>query len=181
MLKKWINELDLKRLAVLAVGPGLLLLGVDAWISHFAGKDDSVPAQWIPVFYAPVAAVFAMIWALPKLKLRTFQIGMIIIGGLAVAIGLLGTGLHAVPLWADLSDEKLSWSAIQGALSNAPPMFAPLGFTGVGGLLIALAHPRLILSLMPKGAKDDKSNLAQHSSGGTDAVKGGDAAKERAA
>lgn len=180
MLKKWWSELDLKRLAVLVVGPGLLALGVDAWISHFAGKDEgSAPAQYIPIYYAPIATMLAVAWAFPKLKPRTFQIGLIVIGVSAILVGVLGTVLHFVPLWTDLADEKLSWDAIQGALSLAPPVFAPLGFAGVGGLLLALAHPRLMISLLAKPVDTTKSNVAQHP-GGTEGVKS-ESAKERAA
>lgn len=178
MLKKWWSELELKRLAVLVVGPGLLALGVDAWISHFAGKDEgSAPAQYIPVYYAPIATMLAVAWAFPKLKPRTFQLGLILIGVTAMLVGALGTVLHFVPLWKDLADEKMSWEAIQGALSLAPPLFAPLGFAGVGGLLLALAHPRLTLALLPKGAPT--TNVAQYpgAAGGAKT----DSAKERAA
>jgi hypothetical protein len=171
MLKKWWAELDLKRLAVLVVGPGLLALGVDAWISHFAGKDEgSAPAQYIPVYYAPIATVLAIAWAFPKLKPKLFQVGMMVLGITAIAIGLLGTVLHFVPLWKDLSDEKMSWEAIQGALSLAPPVFAPLGFAGVGGLLLVLSHPRLMINLLPKNAALEASQRT-----------GAGSAKERAA
>ena len=179
MLKKWWTELDLKRLAVLVVGPGLLALGVDAWISHFAGKDEgSAPAQWIPVYYAPVATLLAVAVAFPKINPKAFRVTMVLIGVLAIAVGVLGTWFHFVPLWKDLSDEQMSWEAIQGALSLAPPVFAPLGFSGVGGLLLVLAHPRLSLSMLPS-AQAAATNVSPHPSKGSETKP--DSSKERAA
>lgn len=181
MLKKWWNELDLKRLAVLVIGPGLLALGVDAWISHFAGKDDgSAAAQYIPVYYAPIATMLAVAWAFPRLKPRTFQIGLVVLGLSAIVVGLLGTVLHLVPLWEDMADEKLTWAALQGALSLAPPVFAPLSFAGVGALLLVLAHPRLMISLLPKAGANAQTNLSQHPASATGEATP-EVAKERAA
>src|SRR5204863_2979884 len=41
----WLSTLDTKRALALMVGPGALALGVDAAISHFAGREMRNPAQ----------------------------------------------------------------------------------------------------------------------------------------
>lgn len=140
-------QMDVKRLFALAIAPGLLALGVDAWISHFAGKEGE-GLQWVPVIFAPIGMVVAAAWGAVRLPPSVFRWGMTALGLACVAVGLWGTWLHMGIIWADLADETLSWPSIQGALGAGPPLFAPLAFAGVGGLIALVAQPVLSLGLV---------------------------------
>ncbi len=173
MLKRWFAALDAKRVATLLLGPGFLMLGADAWIGHLAGKDEvESPLQWVPVFFAPAAAVLLVAWALPALNSGLFRGGLFVVGLLGVLTGAAGTFFHAGKLREDLADETLTWPAVQGALALAPPLFAPLAFLGVGALLCLLSHPRVLVGLAPKapafsgsGSGDEAGTLSQTSVG----------------
>ncbi len=152
MFKRWLDGFELKRLALILLGPGFLLLGVDSWIGHFAGKDEGeTPIQFVPVYFSVVAAGFLVAWALPRLPALPFRLGVFLIGLLSVGVGLWGTVLHLLALKKDLGDDPVSWGARQGSLALSPPVFAPLAFAGIGALLAVLAHPRLNLGWLPKG------------------------------
>jgi hypothetical protein len=129
----------------LLIGPGLLMLGLDSWISHFAGKDPSHVAQWVPVVFGPIGAVALITIGARRLSRRALGIGLFAVGLLAVVVGLAGAGYHLVPFFDDLQDEQLSFVTITSALSIAPPVFAPLAFAAIGGLLCAVASPRVVV------------------------------------
>ena len=65
-------------------------------------------------------------------------------------VGFAGSTFHLLPLWKDIADEEKTWGGFEGALSLAPPVFAPLAFVGVGMLLVVLASPRIHLRLRRK-------------------------------
>ncbi|MFL5318184.1 MAG: hypothetical protein ACJ790_00910 [Myxococcaceae bacterium] len=140
-------EMDAKRLFALAIGPGILALGVDAWISHFCGKDGE-GLQWVPVIFAPIGMIIAVAWGAFRLNARAFRWGLTILGLLSVGVGLWGTALHMKAIWVDLSDETINWASIQGALGSGPPLFAPLAFAGVGALIALVAQPIVDIRLM---------------------------------
>src|SRR4051794_21458647 len=89
------KRVETKRLLAMAIGPGLIALGLDAAISHFAGRAGLVvPPQYTPVLFAPLACVATMAFAMPGVKAKVFSIAMRVIGGAGVAVGLAGTGFH---------------------------------------------------------------------------------------
>ncbi len=129
----------------LLIGPGLAFLALDSWISHFAGKDASHSAQWVPVIFGPIAAVVLIAIGARRLSRRALAIGLFVVGLLAVAVGLAGAGYHLIPFFDDLKDEPLTFTTITSALSIAPPVFAPLAFAAIGSLLCAVASPRVVV------------------------------------
>jgi hypothetical protein len=132
-----------RRAVALAVAPGLLMLGVDAAISHFAGKDFDNPVQFVPVVYGVVAFVALAIVVWPKTR-GPFAWTARILGVGGVLVGLTGTVLHLSALFEELKGEY-TWPSLEGGLSVAPPMFAPLGFAGIGALLFFLPSARLLI------------------------------------
>jgi hypothetical protein len=78
----------------------------------------------------------------------------------SILVGALGTGFHLVPLLKDLSDEPFSLAALEGAVSLAPPMFAPAAFVGVGALLWLLASPNVMLRLRERPVADPVGSKA---------------------
>lgn len=145
-ITKKLLQMDAKRLFALAIGPGLLALGVDAWISHFVGKEGE-GLQWVPVIFAPLGMLVALAWGAVRMNPRAFRWGLTLLGLSCAVVGLWGTGLHVQVIWADLADETFNWASIQGALGSGPPLFAPMAFAGVGGLIALIAQPLLELRL----------------------------------
>ncbi len=129
----------------LLLGPGLLMMGLDSWISHFAGKEESHFAQWVPVVFGPIGGAALVVVGARRLSRRALAIGLFAVGLLSVIVGLAGAGYHLIPFFNDLQDEKLTFATITGALSIAPPVFAPLSFAAIGGLLCAVASPRVVV------------------------------------
>jgi hypothetical protein len=142
-----IRALTLKQALAAMMGPGLLVLAIDSAIGHFAGKGLSHLGQLIPIAFGVLGGVALSFLGLQPFRLRAVRLCARIVGAIGVAVGLLGTLFHFIPLIKDLMDEPLSLSAIQGALSVAPPVFAPMAFAGVGALLWFLGSPRLYLGL----------------------------------
>jgi hypothetical protein len=134
-----------RRAVALAVAPGLVMLAVDAAIGHFAGKDFENALQFVPVIYGLVAFVVLAIVVWPKTR-GPFEWGARILGAMGVVVGLTGTVLHLSALVEELKGEY-SWSSIEGGLSVAPPVFAPLAFAGIGALLFFLPSTRLLIRI----------------------------------
>ncbi|MFL5318183.1 MAG: hypothetical protein ACJ790_00905 [Myxococcaceae bacterium] len=141
-----LKQMDAKRLFALAIGPGILALGVDAWISHFCGKDGE-GLQWVPVLFAPVGMLIAIAWGAVRMKPRAFRWGMTLLGLASTVVGLWGTVLHMKAIWADLADETINWASIQGALGSGPPLFAPMAFAGIGMIIALIAQPLIQIRL----------------------------------
>lgn len=146
-LMERMNKLNAKRVIALAVAPGVLGLGVDAAIAHFAGRDMANRAQLIPVLFAPVAAAALLLLASPYRTAAVFRRGVRLVGALATAVGLVGTGFHVRALVRLMEGTPLTFAALKAALAVAPPLFAPGGFAGIGMLVWLLGSPRLAIEL----------------------------------
>lgn len=146
-IETWIRSLDTKRALALMVGPGALALGLDAAISHFAGREMKNPAQLLPLAYGALACVALVAAAMPKVAVQHFRRALRWVGAAGIVVGLVGTGFHLNALWIILRDEPVTMSAIWYALAVAPPVFAPAGFAAIGALVWALANPKVVISL----------------------------------
>src|SRR2546430_13057141 len=90
-----IKKLETKRMLAMGIGPGLIGLGLDAAVSHFAGKSGLVvPPQYVPVLFAPLACVAMLAFAMPKVKAKVFSVAMRAVGAAGALVGLLGSGFH---------------------------------------------------------------------------------------
>jgi hypothetical protein len=138
----WIRR-NTRKAVALAIGPGLLFLALDAGISHFVGKDDSTPMQYVPVYYGMLGALLLIIAAFPRSR-TFFAVMARLVGVAGVVVGLLGTWFHIHALLEDMKG-TYDWPTLQGSLATTPPVFAPLAFAGVGALIFALASPKLLL------------------------------------
>lgn len=143
----WLSTLDTKRTLALMVGPGALALGVDAAISHFAGREMRNPAQLTPITYGVVACIALVAAAVPKLTAAHFRRALRWVGGAGLLVGLVGTAFHAHALWVILQGEPITLHALVNALAVAPPLFAPAGFAGIGALVWALGNPRVTINV----------------------------------
>lgn len=133
-----------RRAVALALAPGLAMLAIDAAIGHFAGKVDFDNwLQFIPVVYGALAFASLPIAVWPATD-GPFAWCARLLGAAGVVVGLTGTILHLDALLEELKGEY-SWSSVEGGLSVAPPVFAPLAFAGVGLLLWLLPSTRLVL------------------------------------
>jgi hypothetical protein len=147
---RFIGQTRTKKLLTLGLAPAFFMLALDAAIAHFAGKDVSHQAQWIPVGFGIAGGVGLGLVGLLRSSQRGFQIQRMVwrgIGGLSMAVGGAGMTFHLIPLAKDLADEPFSLAALEGALSVAPPLFAPGAFVALGALLIGLASSRLLVRL----------------------------------
>lgn len=143
----WLSTLDTKRALSLMVGPGALALGVDAAISHFAGREMRHPAQLIPVTYGTLACIGLVAAAVPRLTAEHFRRALRWVGGAGLVVGLVGTCFHAHALWIILQGEPITLHNLWIAMAVAPPIFAPAGFAGIGAIVWALGNPRLSISV----------------------------------
>jgi hypothetical protein len=143
---EWFRNLNTKRLVALGIGPGVLALGLDAGIAHFAGREMRHPAQLTPVVFGIAACVALGAAGLPRLTAAHFRALARWVGGAAALVGLVGTGFHLHALWFILAGEPITFSGLTAALAVAPPLFAPAGFAGIGALVWALGNPKLEIS-----------------------------------
>ena len=148
----WLSTLDTKRALALMVGPGALALGVDAAISHFAGREMRNPAQLVPVTYGALACLGLAAAAVPRLSAEHFKRALRWVGGAGVVVGLVGTFFHARALWTILEGGPLTLHDLWIAMAVAPPIFAPAGFAGIGALVWALGNPRVSISVRRRPA-----------------------------
>ena len=143
-MQEWIHHLNAKRGIALGIGPGLLALGADAGISHFAGgRPMAHVAQLVPLCYAPLACGALLGAALPRLSLRWFRLALRLVGIAGALVGAVGSGFHVRALLRLLEGEPLSLENLNAALAVAPPLFAPAAFLGIGVLLAVVASPRV--------------------------------------
>ncbi|MBX5480827.1 MAG: hypothetical protein IRZ16_03095 [Myxococcaceae bacterium] len=140
----WARRNSRKAIA-LAILPGLILLGADAWIAHFVGVDSDNLLQWIPVIYSALGLVLLIVAVVPKSRAFFAWVARIV-GALGVVTGLAGTVLHLVALKTAL-DGDYSWANLQGTLHDSPPVGAPLGFAGIGAVVFLLPSAKLLLRL----------------------------------
>src|SRR5438874_11099704 len=146
-----IKKLETKRILAMAIGPGLAGLGLDAAISHFAGRSGMVvPPQYVPVLFAPLACVLTMAFAMPKVKAKVFSVAMRSIGAAGIVVGLLGTGFHVRALMRLLEGLPLTWANLEPALAVAPPLFAPGAFAAIGAIVWALGSRKVVIRFAPE-------------------------------
>ncbi len=143
-MRKWLDSLTAKRAISIALGPGILAIGVDAWIAHLVGKPLSHPAQYVPIAYAPIATLLVLAVAVPKLSEAVFTWTMRAMGALGVLIGIAGTWFHLRWLLGQL-EGPITQEALEELLPVAPPLFAPAAFAGLGLLLVALGSRSLLI------------------------------------
>lgn len=145
---KWMKAVAPKRALALALGPGFLVLGADAAVDHLAGRAGMVvPAQYVPLLFAPAAAVAVMAVALPRVKAAIFARVLRGVGVAGMAVGAAGTFFHVRALGRLLEGGPLTVANLEAALAVAPPLFAPGAFLGVGAVLLALASRRVVVEL----------------------------------
>jgi hypothetical protein len=134
-----------RKAVALALAPGLLALAFDAAVAHWAGKDFDNRMQAVPVVHGVVGFVLMTLVCLPKSR-AVFAWTARLVGGSGVVIGLVGTVLHCRELFEELQGQYTA-ASLEGALSVAPPLLAPLGFAGVGAVLFLLPSAKLLLRL----------------------------------
>ena len=142
---EWFKNLNAKRGAALVVAPGLLAVGADAAISHFAGKEMHHPAQLVPVVFAPLACAALTAFAAPRLTALRFRRAVRWIGALGGAVGMAGTTFHLLALRKLMEGQPPTLAALTAALAVAPPLFAPGAFAMIGGIVWLLGNPKLEL------------------------------------
>ena len=140
----WARRNSRKAIA-LALAPGLLALAFDAAVAHWAGKDFDNKLQAVPVVYGVLGAVLMTLVCIPKSR-TAFAWASRLVGGLGVLVGVVGTGVHTLRFFKELGGQYTA-SALEGAFSVSPPLLAPLGFAGVGALLVLLPSGLLMLRL----------------------------------
>jgi hypothetical protein len=146
-LMERMRKLDAKRVIAMGIAPGVLGLGLDAAISHFAGREMAHPAQVIPVAFAPCAAAALLFLAAPHRTAELFRRGIRAVGVLAAMVGALGSGFHARALMRLLDGAPLTFAGLKAALAVAPPLFAPAAFAAVGVMLYLVGNPRLTIAV----------------------------------
>lgn len=115
----------------------LVMLGVDSFLAH--GLNLTIlPREWIPIIFGIVGGItlfIAGIIAIRKRNLASWLATIIFL--LSMVVGVLGAYFHFVrgtlpsaPPGEQVSVYLLIW---------APPIFAPLAFTGIGFLGIVAA------------------------------------------
>ncbi|ATB32154.1 hypothetical protein [Melittangium boletus] len=134
-----------RRALALLLAPGLVALAFDAAVAHWAGKDFDNRLQAIPVVYGGVGCLLMMAVCVPRSR-AVFAWTARLVGVAGVLIGLAGTVFHVLQWWEELGGEY-SAASLEGAFSVAPPLLAPLGFSGLGALLFFLPSTKLLLRL----------------------------------
>ncbi len=116
--------IEKNRLLLLLVGVNFIFTGLDVALAH--AVNDYVPAyEWIPIFFAPLAAATSMIVALKSKPDRGLMLVHIAVMILGVFVGVLGTAFHANQALNPLG--QLTWIWV----TFASPILAPLAFAGI--------------------------------------------------
>ncbi len=136
------NSSSFRRRALLVASAGLLLLAVEAFVSHVSWNTGRIlPLQIIPIAYGSLATLALVITALwfPQ------RDGVVrIVGILGLLVGTAGTFFHGRAVLADLTGVALTVRHVGNTLKLDPPIFAPAGFAGVGLFLLALPRLRVV-------------------------------------
>jgi hypothetical protein len=61
-----------------------------------------------------------------------------VVGVLGMVVGLAGIYFHGRSILEDLEGEKMAMKVIGKIMKDAPPLFAPAAFAGIGLLLLTL-------------------------------------------
>jgi hypothetical protein len=102
-------------------------LGLDIWIAHQANAFER-REEWVPVVFSAIAPLVLLpLFVNARQGVKRGALGLVI-GGLAVAVGLLGMLFH-------LQSGFFEQQTLRG-LVYAAPFVAPLSYVGVGLLLL---------------------------------------------
>lgn len=146
MVGRIVGRLGEKRIVVLALAGGVLALGLDSLISHFANTEDHSTPQWIPVILSPATALLLLVAAFSDPTRGLFRGLLRASGWVNVLVGLAGTYFHLKETLRHFEGEEFGWEKLRDVLAVAPPGFAPGGFAGIGLMLVLVASPRLTLA-----------------------------------
>jgi hypothetical protein len=141
--------LSATRLAVLSLGAGVVGLGVDAGIAHFAGREMKTMFQLVPVVAGLMGFVALAAVALLRSREHVFRTALRVAGALIALVGVAGTMLHGRQFMMLMEGVEVTMENIEVALRIAPPLAAPGAFIAVGALLALLASPRVSLRILP--------------------------------
>jgi hypothetical protein len=144
-MKQLVKQLEPKRAAAMAIGPGLAAIGADAGIAHFAGREMVHAGQLIPVLFAPIGCAAMIAFAFPRVRGAWFRWAVRAVGAAAAAVGLAGTAFHLRAFLRLMDGGRWSADLIAAALAVAPPIFAPAAFAGLGAVIYLLGSPRLAI------------------------------------
>jgi hypothetical protein len=148
----WLRTIGPARGAVLMMATGLVGLGADVAVSHFAGREMKSALQLIPVIAAPLAFVALIYAGMRWADERKFRTRVRAVGSVLAAVGAVGTLLHFAAFVRLLDGAPLTMHNIEFALGVAPPIGAPSAFVAVGALLWLVVSPKLSLVILPDSA-----------------------------
>lgn len=161
-MAKLLNAQQSKRLVALAMGPALYTLGLDTWLSHFAGRAPTHWSQGIPVYYGAIGGTLLVLAGLlSSRKFLTFSLNLN--GAVGAYVGLAGTYYHMKSLIENLGDNPVTMSTLLDSISVAPPTFAPGAFAGLGGAFLLMGLDIIKLAIRVPGlpaAADEGALLA---------------------
>lgn len=136
---RWFQNLSAVRKVALVLGPGMLTLAIDAFIPHWSWNNNSMKwNQYPPVIYGVLG--FLALMAVGLLPMQTKQRILInqVVGFLGMVVGLAGIYFHGRSIVEDLEGEEMAMKVIGKIMKDAPPLFAPAAFAGIGLLLLTL-------------------------------------------
>lgn len=121
-----------KQKLLLAISAGFALLWADIALGHVSAGLKH-PAMWLPLLLLAPAAVVCGLTAVQATPARQRLLSLVCY--LAVLMGGLGVVFHLLRFLRDLRG-AIQWEVVL-RLMRYPPLFAPLGVTGLGifGLL----------------------------------------------
>lgn len=137
------RELGAARTVALGLAFALAVVGLEATVAHFAGRDLRSAAQLIPVGFAPLAVVGLMWVVLGRRSQRTLRFSVRAVALVAMSVGLIGSALHAAAWMRLLEGQELTFESVELALAVAPPLGAPGAFFGIGVMLWLIVSPRI--------------------------------------
>ncbi|MEQ9501440.1 MAG: hypothetical protein RIT81_31510 [Deltaproteobacteria bacterium] len=144
-----VEAVGLRRWLAVGLGVGVLVMGIDAGIAHFAGRGMKHLGQLVPVVFGPLA-FFAMLFALKTRAHRErFDTLARVVGALTAGVGLLGTAYHGIAFARYFAEGPVTNDLVQMALMLAPPLFAPGAFIGLGAVLFGLASHKVTVTMRP--------------------------------
>ena len=136
---RWFLSLSACRKVPLVLGPGMLTLAIDAFIPHWSWNNNSMKwNQYPPVIYGVLGFLALMAGALLSMPhKRRILINQIVgVGGMIV--GLAGIYFHGRAIFDEIDGEEMAIKVIGKIMKDAPPLFAPAAFAGIGLLLLTL-------------------------------------------
>ncbi len=144
-----VEGIGLRRLLAVGLGVGILVMGLDAGIAHFAGRGMKHLGQLVPVVFGPLAFAATLFALKTKRHRARFDHLARIVGGLTAGVGALGTTYHVVAFAAYFAGKAVTVDLVQMALMLAPPLLAPGAFVGLGAVLYGLASHKVTVTMRP--------------------------------